>query len=99
MRPVDHVIPSEGHSHRRELEGHNQRHQRGDRSRDRGGGVIAMKFKVIRQHLGDKMYFPGDEREMREDEAAHLVPHVLRKMESAPKNKAEARAPKNKSDD
>lgn len=58
-----------------------------------------MKFKVVRQHLGDVMYFPDDAREMREDEAAHLIPHVLVKMDDAPKNKAEFRAPKNKSAD
>lgn len=58
-----------------------------------------MKFNVIRQHFGDKMYMPGDEREASESDVAHLVKAgVLEKAESAPKNKAE-RAPKNKSAD
>lgn len=58
-----------------------------------------MKFNVIRQHFGDKMYMPGDEREAAESDVAHLVrAGVLEKAEAAPKNKAE-RAPKNKSTD
>lgn len=61
-----------------------------------------MKFEVVRQHLGDKMYLPGDKREMSEDDAKHLVPHVLRKASvskaaPAPKNKAEP-APTNKAE-
>lgn len=57
-----------------------------------------MKFTVIRQHLGDKMYMPGDEREAAESDVAHLVRNgVLKaKSEPAPKNKAEKSAPKNK---
>lgn len=58
-----------------------------------------MKFIVKRQHFGDKMYMPGDEREAVESDVGHLIPHVLEKMEAAPKNKAEPRAPKNKSAD
>lgn len=59
-----------------------------------------MKFKVMRQHLGDKLYMPGDEREARNDEVQHLIDNgVLAKMEESPKNKAEGRAPKNKSAD
>lgn len=30
-------------------------------------------FKVQRQHLGDKMYLPGDERTADRKEVAHLV--------------------------
>lgn len=62
-----------------------------------------MKFNVIRQHFGDKMYMPGDEREASESDVAHLVKAgvlepVKGKSESAPKNKAE-RAPQNKAAD
>lgn len=30
-------------------------------------------FKVQRQHLGDKMYLPGDERTADRKEVAHLI--------------------------
>jgi hypothetical protein len=61
-----------------------------------------MKFKVNRQHLGDRMYMPGDEREAAEAEVKHLIDAgVLEKAKSAkadqaPANKAEP-APENKS--
>lgn len=50
-------------------------------------------FKVGRQHLGDKMYLPGDERTADRKEVAHLVEKgVLEplKVKAAPqvKNKA-----------
>lgn len=62
-----------------------------------------MKFTVMRRHLGDKMYEPGDEREASEGDVSHLVKAgVLKKAreksEPAPANKAEGRAPKNKSE-
>ncbi|WP_406871617.1 hypothetical protein WHT83_14955 [Aminobacter sp. P9b] len=58
-----------------------------------------MKFRVKREHFGDKMYMTGDEREAKESDVAHLVKAgVLEKSEPAPKNKAE-KAPKNKSAD
>lgn len=57
-----------------------------------------MKFEVLRRHLGDKLYEPGEEREATEGDVAHLVRSgVLKKAEPAPKNKAEKAAPKNKS--
>lgn len=61
-----------------------------------------MKFKVLRQHYGDKQYFAGDEREANEADVAHLVEvGVLEKAgsksEDAPLNKAEA-APANKAE-
>lgn len=58
-----------------------------------------MKFQVLRRHLGDKLYEPGDEREASESDVAHLVRAgvLKRKAEPAPKNKAEQAAPKNKS--
>lgn len=60
-----------------------------------------MKFQVLRQHHGDKMYLPGDTREANESEVKHLLANgVLKpaheKKEPAPANKAEGSAPKNK---
>lgn len=59
-------------------------------------------YQVIRQHLGDKMYMPGDTREANPSDVKHLVDAgVLKdakaKAETAPINKAEKAAPKNKS--
>lgn len=59
-----------------------------------------MKFNVIRQHLGDKMYMPGDEREASQSDVQHLVSNgVLEeaKAERKPANKAEP-AVQNKAD-
>jgi hypothetical protein len=61
------------------------------------------KYKVIRQHYGDRLYMQGETREIAEAEARHLVPRCLEpiaaKAEPAPKNKAEGPAPKNKARD
>lgn len=55
-----------------------------------------MKYTVKRQHLGDRMYHAGDEREAREADVEHLVSRgVLVKAEPDVKNKAE-KATKNK---
>jgi hypothetical protein len=59
-----------------------------------------MKYRVIRQHFGDRMYMPGDEREAGEADVQHLVASGVlepagEKSEQAPHNKAEP-APKNK---
>ncbi|MEH6721047.1 MAG: hypothetical protein V7704_19380 [Aurantimonas endophytica] len=61
-----------------------------------------MKFEVIRQHLGDRMYMPGDEREISEADAAALVKNGVlkasrKKAEPAPQNKME-QAPANKAE-
>jgi len=32
-----------------------------------------MKFKVLRQHYGDRLYLAGDEREAEERDVLHLV--------------------------
>lgn len=56
-----------------------------------------MKFRVLRQHEGDRFYAEGDEREADETDVAHLVAAgVLAKAtdesvkaEPKPKNKAE----------
>lgn len=50
------------------------------------------KFEVLRQHLGDKMYMPGDTREADKNSVQHLVQHgVLAEVNAEPKtaNKAE----------
>lgn len=58
------------------------------------------RFKVIREHYGDRMYQPGEIRELADGEGRHLVPRCLEpietKAEPAPRNKAEGPAPKNK---
>jgi len=61
---------------------------------------MSEKFRVIRQHLGDKFYQPGDERTADPAAVKHLVAQgvlapIKAKAEPAPANKAE-RAPKNK---
>lgn len=59
-------------------------------------------YDVIRQHLGDQMYMPGDSREAAPGDVQHLVKNgVLRERGSkaekaSPANKAEKAAPKNK---
>lgn len=62
-----------------------------------------MKFHVIRQHFGDKMYMPGDTREATEGDVKHLLQNGVlskdapkKKAEPSPKNKAEGGAPSNK---
>lgn len=62
-------------------------------------------YRVLRQMDGDKQYYQGDEREMAESDAKHLVDlgvleklgKVEKKAEPTPKNKAEP-APENKQD-
>lgn len=61
-----------------------------------------MKFLVKRQHLGDKMYMPGDERDAAEADVVHLVAAGVlvpagEKAEAVLSNKAEPAAPSNKS--
>ena len=36
-----------------------------------------MKYRVVREHYGEKPYVTGDTREAYEHDVAHLVPHVL----------------------
>lgn len=55
------------------------------------------KFKVRRQHLGDRMYLPGETREIAAGAVKHLVDNgvlepIKAKAEPAPKNKAEPKA-------
>lgn len=68
------------------------------------------KYRVLRQHYGDKEYYPGDSRELNGIDGAHLVsmglleeeqkkaPEPSNKMESEPQNKAR-RSRKTKSED
>lgn len=63
---------------------------------------MTQKFEVIRQHLGDRLYMPGQEREAIQGDVAHLVangvlkpvhakadPKVANKAEPKVQNKAE----------
>lgn len=59
-----------------------------------------MKYRVIKQHYGDRQYWAGDEREINsEPTAKELVAKgliaPLNKAEPVPKNKM-AKAPQNK---
>ena len=60
-----------------------------------------MKFKVLRDHIGDKDYFENDVREAELFDVRHLIPLVLQplddKSEKPTKVKAE-RALKNKAE-
>lgn len=61
-----------------------------------------MKFQVLRQHFGDRLYQAGEEREANQSDVAHLVdsgvlaakperkaePRVANKAEAAVENKA-----------
>lgn len=51
-------------------------------------------FKVLRQHLGDKLYLPGDEREAENIDVQHLVASGV--LEAAGGAKAKGPAPENK---
>lgn len=55
------------------------------------------KFHVVREHLGDKQYMPGDTREAVRTEVAHLIPQVLVPEDEAPHRKAD-RKPANKAE-
>ncbi|MFA9487077.1 hypothetical protein LU276_08300 [Moraxella haemolytica] len=55
-----------------------------------------MKYKVIRQHYGDKQYFAGESREVTNEHDAKILismgliePIAGEKAKAAPKNKAE----------
>lgn len=60
-----------------------------------------MKYQVMRQHLGDRLYIKGDVRDAREQDVAHLVragvlvekvePEVMNKAEPAVHNKSRRR--------
>lgn len=57
------------------------------------------KYTVLRQHIGDRDYLPGETREARPADVAHLVGTVLEPIEAkvaeAPEDKA-TEAPENK---
>lgn len=69
------------------------------------------QYRVLRQHYGDKEYYPGDSRELNDIDGKHLVsmglledaeqkkePEPSNKMETEPQNKAR-RSRKTKSED
>jgi len=49
------------------------------------------KYTVLRQHFGDQYYLPGDTREAREADVAHLIGTTLEPIEAkvveVPENK------------
>lgn len=66
------------------------------------------RYRVLREHDGDRFYIEGDTRDAMSGDVAHLVGRVLEeigpvpepasdaKSEPVPKNKAEGAAPANK---
>lgn len=66
------------------------------------------RYRVLREHVGDRTYLEGEEREAVAAQVAHLVPRVLEPLaetteqalagtaELAPTKKAEIAAPANK---
>ena len=53
-----------------------------------------MKYRVMRQHFGDRLYQDGEERDASEGDVAHLVANgvlepIKAKAEPAVQNKAE----------
>lgn len=62
------------------------------------------RYRVLREHDGDRFYQEGDTRDAKASDVGHLVGRVLEeigpvpaeKAEPAPKNKAEGAAPANK---
>lgn len=56
-----------------------------------------VQYEVLRAHEGDKSYAPGDTREAKASDVAHLIGTTLAKKNTAavPQNKA-APAPSNK---
>jgi hypothetical protein len=48
------------------------------------------KFRVVREHFGDKAYVTGDIRKADPNDVKHLVPHVLEpvaKAKAAPRKR------------
>lgn len=59
------------------------------------------RYRVLREHIGDRAYFEGEEREALPSQVGHLLGRVLEPLEAAkaeptPRNKAEGAAPANK---
>ncbi|PLU73432.1 hypothetical protein BMJ22_22855 [Sinorhizobium medicae] len=48
-----------------------------------------MKFYVTRQHIGDKLYMPGDTREANESDVKHLIGKTLAKEPPSKADNAE----------
>lgn len=64
------------------------------------------RYRVLRNHDGDRFYTEGEMRDARSDDVKHLVGRVLEeigpvpaeKADDPPANKAEAGAPANKAE-
>lgn len=57
------------------------------------------RYTVVRQHLGDRMYMPGDTRDAAQVDVTHLLANgilIEEKAEKPVRNKAEQASPKNK---
>lgn len=58
------------------------------------------RYRVLREHIGDRPYREGEEREALPSQVGHLLGRVLEplgaKAEPVPENKAEGAAPANK---
>ena len=65
---------------------------------------VLTRYRVLREHDGDRFYKEGETRDAKAIDVAHLVPRVLEEIgpapaekgEPAPANKAEGAAPANK---
>ncbi|EPE99529.1 hypothetical protein [Rhizobium grahamii] len=57
-------------------------------------------YTVLRQHLGDKMYMPGDERQATEGDVTHLIRNGVLEEKKSEKRVVNKAAPpvKNKSE-
>lgn len=56
-----------------------------------------MKYTVARQHFGERMYMPGDEREADESDVRHLIANgILQEPGKAKKATKATKAPENK---
>ena len=62
------------------LHGRQGRQDRRDDRLTQGVNEMA-KFEVVRKHIGDRTYEPGDTREAAKTDVAHLIPHVLKPIE------------------
>ncbi|SFV33192.1 hypothetical protein SAMN05216456_1915 [Devosia crocina] len=53
-----------------------------------------MKFDVLRQHYGDKQYWPGDVRDASEADVKHLLESgVLKRQKAEPKTQNKVEPP------
>lgn len=50
--------------------------------------MAKQKFKVVREHVGDRPYAEGEIREADPSDVKHLVPHVLEPIKAKAKKPA-----------